>query len=298
MKHDTLEVDWRNPYHQTAGSWYKGDLHVHTVLSRDGEISENVLLRHFERKGYSFVAITDHNLISTGVHPPSNLVLFEGLEADFNYRSHTNVIHFDRERIHYHPNWNQRSLVAENAASGCLVILNHPNWGPAGHYSVEYLQHIDCYDGIEIYNVGTEDDPGSPLATDVWDRLLSSGKRVLGFANQDVHKLRHLKNCGNIVRAATGDCEEIFYALKRGNFYCYYGVEIVDIGRDRDTVRVDTKNADIIRFIGWNGRPIKEVFGKRAMLQFREDELYSYVRIECLGFDGRKSWTQPFFRCE
>jgi len=110
MRHDESEIDWRDPYHQTAGSWYKGDLHVHTVLSRDGEISEDVLLRHFEAMGYRFVAITDHNLVSTGVHPRSRLVVFEGLEVDFNYRFHTNVIHFDRERIRNKDSMNQRKL--------------------------------------------------------------------------------------------------------------------------------------------------------------------------------------------
>jgi hypothetical protein len=255
VRHDESEIDWRNPYRESAGSWLKGDLHVHTVLSRDGEISEDVLLPHFEQMDYRFVAITDHNVVSSGVHPRSRLAVFEGLEADFNYRFHTNVIH-----------------------------------------TVDYLRRANSYDGIEIYNVGTEDDPGSPLATDVWDRLLSSGKRVLGFANQDVHKLRHLKNCGNIVRATSGEREEIFSALKRGNFYCYYGVEIVEIGRERRTIRVDTKNADSIRFIGRNGRVITEVHDKGAELEFQDVELYSYIRVECLGRDGRRSWTQPFFR--
>jgi hypothetical protein len=296
VRHDESEIDWRNPYRESAGSWLKGDLHVHTVLSRDGEISEDVLLPHFEQMDYRFVAITDHNVVSSGVHPRSRLAVFEGLEADFNYRFHTNVIHFDRERIRYDSNWDHRTLVEENADSGCLVILNHPNWGPSAHYTVDYLRRANSYDGIEIYNVGTEDDPGSPLATDVWDRLLSSGKRVLGFANQDVHKLRHLKNCGNIVRATSGEREEIFSALKRGNFYCYYGVEIVEIGRERRTIRVDTKNADSIRFIGRNGRVITEVHDKGAELEFQDVELYSYIRVECLGRDGRRSWTQPFFR--
>lgn len=270
-------------------------MHLHTVSSRDRELPEDVLLLHFESTDYRFVAITDHNLVSASVHPRSNLVVFEGLEAGFNYRFHTNVIHFEKERIRYHSNWDHRTLVKKNADSGCLVILNHPKWGPSGHYSVDYLQRANYYDGIKIYNVGTEDDPGSPLATDIWDRLLSSGKRVLGFANQDVHKLSHLKGCGNFVRAATGAPNDIFRALKRGNFYYYYGVEIVELSRDSQTIRVDTRNAISIRFIGWNGRVITEVFGKSAELQLSADKLYSYVRIECLGRDGRKSWTQPFF---
>jgi hypothetical protein len=289
-------MDWRNPYRRSAGSWYKGDLHIHTVLSRDGELPEDVLLRHFEAKGYRFIAMTDHNLLSNGVHPPSRLVVFEGIEADFKYRFHTNIIHFNREKIRYHSNWDHGTLLAENADSGCLVILNHPNWGPSGHYPFEYLQRTDRYDGIEIYNVGTEDDPGSPLATDVWDRLLSSGKRVLGFANQDVHELRHVKGCGNMVRAASGEPREIFRALKQGNFYCYCGVEIAELGRERQTIRVETKDADSIRFIGRHGRVISEVYDRGAELKFRDGELYSYVRIECQGPDGRKSWTQPFFR--
>ena len=119
---------------------------------------------------------------------------------------------------------------------------------------------------------------------------------MLGFADQDVHKLRHVKGCGNLVRAASREPTSIFRALKRGNFYCFNGVEIMEMGRDGETIRISTKNANTIRFIGRNGTIIEETEGKSGEIQFKDGELYTYIRIECLGQRGDVSWTQPFFR--
>jgi hypothetical protein len=74
------------------------------------------------------------------------------------------------------------------------------------------------------------------------------------------------------------------------------GVEIAEVGRTENAIRVVTNNANTIRFIGKNGRVIEEAGGKSAEIQFKDNELYAYVRIECLGQRGDVSWTQPFFR--
>ena len=85
-------------------------------------------------------------------------------------------------------------------------------------------------------------------------------------------------------------------AWQKGDFYCHYGVEILDLGRNDHSLFVYTKNARRIRFIGCGGKLIKEISGMRAHLQFRDDQYHSYIRIECLGERGEISWSQPFFR--
>ena len=72
--------------------------------------------------------------------------------------------------------------------NGSFAIMNHPNWGPAFvHCAQEWLDVWDSYKGIEIYNGVCEFLPGSAFATDRWDQLLTSGRRVWGFANDDHH---------------------------------------------------------------------------------------------------------------
>jgi hypothetical protein len=78
------------------------------------------------------------DLVSTGVHPRSGLVVFKGLEADFNGGLYTNVVHFDRKRIRYQQYRENGIFVKENAESYCLIVLNHLNWGSTGRYTVNY----------------------------------------------------------------------------------------------------------------------------------------------------------------
>jgi hypothetical protein len=84
--------------------------------------------------------------------------------------------------------------------------------------------------------------------------------------------------------------------LKAGNFYCYYGVEIIDLGRRGRSVWVKCRDAANIRFVGKAGQTILETRGDSAEIVFLDDERYDYIRVECYGDHGRKSWTQPFFR--
>jgi len=51
-----------NPY-QEGGSWYKGNLHSHTTNS-DGDEHPTRIWSWYRKKGYNFLAITDHNVIT------------------------------------------------------------------------------------------------------------------------------------------------------------------------------------------------------------------------------------------
>jgi hypothetical protein len=156
------------------------------------------------------------------------------------------------------------------------------------------LLSLSGYDGIEIYNTVIEELDGSPLSTAKWDRLLVKGRRVLGIVNQDFHELHHARDCFNVVRTAGLLPREAISALKSGNFYCFKGVEIDEVGRDGRKLYVRTKNARLIKFIGNGGTVFKRVRGAEAEMEMTDDQ--NYVRIECLAEADEISWTQPFFR--
>jgi hypothetical protein len=187
-------------------------------------------------------------------------------------------------------------LIEKNLRNGNLVILNHPDWQIEEHYSFHDLLRLNDYSGIEIYNSKIETLEGSPLSTAKWDRLLSSGKRILGFANQDAHSAQECVDCCNVVKVRHRDPEAIFEALSCGSFYCHYGVALQDIGREGSAIFVKTRNAELIRFIGHGGRLLKEQKGRKAKISFIDDERYRYIRVECLGRGKQICWSQPFFR--
>lgn len=43
------------------GQWYKGNLHCHTTVS-DGSLTPEEVVTLYKSNGYSFLAISDHNI--------------------------------------------------------------------------------------------------------------------------------------------------------------------------------------------------------------------------------------------
>jgi hypothetical protein len=289
-------MNFNNPYENKGRFWLKGNLHTHTDISSCGRIPPYEVLKLYEKMGYDFLSLTDHRVISNPGEYGTKLILLPGIEIDFNGGRHMCVINSSGGRIIYSPKYGQQRMITENAKRGGLVVLNHPDWELKEHYPIGKLFALTNYKGIEIYNSVIERLYGSPLSTAKWDRLLAGGKKVLGFANQDSHLPGDHKDCCNVVRVRNRTPEDIFNSLKDGNFYCYYGVEILGIGRSGDTVSVETRNARLIRFIGLGGRVLKKESARKARIKFTGHPYYGYIRIECLGEGEQISWSQPFFR--
>lgn len=288
-------IDWTNPYQAKGNFWLKGNLHAHTCLS-DGQNPPEKVFGIYEKMGYHFLSVTDHRRIFDPQGYKSRLILLAGVEADFNHKGHTCIVSPQKENIVYAEGMTQQTVLTENAKNGCLSVLNHPDWEIQEHYPLEQLQQLTDYQGIEIYNSVIDRLEGSALSTAKWDRLLAAGKKVLGFANQDSHETGDYADCCNVVHVQKPSAENVLDALVTGNFYCYYGVKIDKIGRTGDRIAVETKNAKVIRFIGWGGKMLKSVRARKAQIQFAASDSYRYVRIECLGVGGEISWSQPFFR--
>ncbi|MDA1192060.1 MAG: phosphoesterase, partial [Candidatus Poribacteria bacterium] len=181
-----------------------------------------------------------------------------------------------------------------------IVVLNHPNWGRNfDHFPHTLMESLEDYHGIEIYNGVIERLQGSPVATDRWDRLLTSGKRIWGFGNDDSHAPEDVELAWNVVRVAENTPDAIMSALRHGSFYASTGVEITDIQVSNGEFKVETANAQRIRFITKFGIYRQTTNGSSATFALPNDErdaqTLSYVRAECYGEGGRSAWTQPIF---
>lgn len=139
----------------------------------------------------------------------------------------------------------------------------------------------------------------------MWDDILSSGKRLYGIAVDDAHDFKRpwdptASRPGRgwvVVRAPRLDGREIVSALERGDFYASTGVELEDVQAtsQRLTIRIREERWSKyrVRFIGKNGRLLREVTTNPASYDFTGSE--GYVRALVLESNGKRAWVQPVF---
>jgi len=130
----------------------RGNLHAHTTFS-DGIRTPAALVDEYERRGYDFLAITDHFDHDNLVHPDyedaiatleSELLIFRGIELDYPRLSqHVGRVHGDAET---------------------LYILNHPaRYKQSVDETVDRIREIRRYgwplEAIEVTDTGTKTMP-------------------------------------------------------------------------------------------------------------------------------------------
>ena len=187
-----------SPYPQ-AGSevlWLKGNIHTHSTRS-DGQIPAQEMLRRYAALGYDFLALTDHDVVSdySGLDP-CGMILLQGNEVS---GGSPHVLDIGATRLLSAYSTHQQLMNDINAGGG-FAILCHPSWeADFNHYPYEVLATLNGYLGIEIYNGGGYESEGSHLAVDKWDRLLSTGRKIWGYANDDSHKIHHIGRGWNVL---------------------------------------------------------------------------------------------------
>ncbi|REE81255.1 hypothetical protein A8990_11990 [Paenibacillus taihuensis] len=158
---------------------------------------------------------------------------------------------------------------------------------------------------IEIYNHVTEWSTASSYGGAYWDHALQNGKRVWGIAADDSHG--HYPNWripeygGGWVQVQAGELthESVIRSLKSGSFYSSSGPEVYDLRVEDDGyLKIECSPVKFIRFIThpFNGR---NAFNRDASpvtsAAFRIDGEESYIRVECVDFEGNVAWSNPVF---
>lgn len=286
-----MAVHLESPYLTNHALWLKGNLHTHTTRS-DGTAGPQEIIRLYGEKGYDFLALTDHDVLSdlNGLDP-CGMVLLAGNEVS---GGSPHVLDIGARTLIGPCNDHQELLDAIHARSG-LAVLNHPNWEENyDHYPFELMARLRGYAGIEIFNGIVLDLAGSHLAWDKWDRLLSGGKKVWGFANDDAHKLEHAGRGWNVVQVTQRSAEAILEALRGGRFYASTGVTIQNISVEGSMLHVRAADAERMAVVGEFSKRLCVADGPE--LHFDASAVGgSYIRVECMGPGGDMAWTQPFF---
>jgi hypothetical protein len=293
-----------HPYaNLTGGQWLRGNLHCHSTRS-DGTRPPQEVIDDYARRGYDFLMLSDHDLCTTpeecGVWDARGMVFLRGNEISANG---PHLLHVNADRRIEPARQRQEVLQAIHAANaeraagdpGGFAIFNHPNWhANFNHCTIEQLREWVGYAGIEIFNGVISVLDGSPYATNKWDMLLTEGRKLWGFANDDCHwGDRDIELGWNVAYARERSVAGVVEALTSGRFYASTGVTITDVEVRGMTIKVRTRDAQ--RIVALMNTAKRFAQADAAEIEVTVPDNARYVRFECWGAAERFAWTQPFF---
>ena len=300
----------------TQRSWFKGNLHTHT-LNSDGDSTPDDVVRWYREHGYNFVTLTDHNYLTS----VDGLNALHGADDQFLVMKGEEVTdRFQTKPVHLNGfaptafikppggssvlDMAQRMIDAIRGA-GAVPSVNHPNFGWA--ISADELLQLQRTRLFEVFNghptVNNLGGGGVPGLEEVWDRMLSSGKLLYGLAVDDAHYFKRPEDKTAArpgqgwvyVRSPRLESRALVEALERGDFYSSTGVELQSITATSSAltiaVKTETSSKYRIQFIGKQGRILSEATESAATYTFKRDE--SYVRAKVIESNGKLAWIQP-----
>lgn len=300
----------------SAGRWFKGNLHTHT-LNSDGDSTPEEVVRWYREHGYDFLVLTDHNFL-TGVDglnalqgAPGKFLVVRGEEVTSAVGSkpvHVNGLEVARlvepPRADTVLGMVQGMVDGIRAADG-VPSINHPNFGWA--ISADELAGVQRTKLFEVYNghpqVNNLGGGGVPGLEEVWDQVLSSGKLLYGIAVDDAHYFKRPWDAmapspghGWVYVQASGlEPRALVEALENGRFYSSTGVELQTVESSASALHVAVKATPFskyrVQFIGQAGRVLREIAAPDARYTFAGDE--RYVRAKVIESNGAVAWTQP-----
>ncbi|MDE6550241.1 MAG: CehA/McbA family metallohydrolase [Clostridia bacterium] len=177
--------------------WYKCELHCHTVHS-DGSMSADTLVDRAARRGYTAIALTDHNTVSgldsfVAAASKAGIVPIRGIEWTTFY-GHITVLGVNDV------NWREVSVAAFDdcvqraAEQGAAVNIAHPDrWGfPVGagchfEYAVGNWSNVA---GMEVYwGLRPHVSEHCARALARWRGLICGGEKISALYGYDWHKI-------------------------------------------------------------------------------------------------------------
>lgn len=205
---------------------FKANLHCHSTCS-DGRCTPEELKAAYKSRGYSILAITDHEyLLDHSDLNDENFLTITGYEISVNELSdqpnqfrrtcHLNLLAkepHNTKHVCFHPQYiwcGDKSLIPgleyigglyerdyspecvndiikTAKENGFLVSYNHPHWSL--ETNGECLRYEGMY-AMEIYNHGCYQMGISEYNAQVYDAMLRMGKRIFCVATDDNHDIR------------------------------------------------------------------------------------------------------------
>jgi predicted metal-dependent phosphoesterase TrpH len=299
-----------------AGQWFKGNTHSHTTES-DGDSPPEVVARWYKSHGYQFLVLSDHNVFTDprtlGHLVDSTFLLIPGEELTSSFEQkpvHVNGLNLpglvEAQTDSTLVGTIQKNVDAIREVQG-VPHINHPNFRWAFGY--EELRQVrndklfEIWNGHpHVHNLGGGDHDS---LEDIWDRLLTDGKRLYGIAVDDAHHFQgefapERSNPGRgwiVVRADRLDANTLVAAMEDGQFYASTGVELADVQVEPTRLTITIRQRGdfkyVTEFVGSGGRVLARTGELTASYTPRGDE--GYVRARVRDSMGYHAWVQPVF---
>jgi len=288
-----------NPY-EKMGRAFKGNLHTHSKnpVSTCGDWPAEKVVEIYRKRGYDFIAITNHSLFSDYRHlSDDSFLVMAGQEVHLNQPYQGVDFHFValglRETIGVQ--LTPQEILSKINGQEALPVLAHPHWSYA---PVDKILQLDGFNLIEVYNKSCEN-IRREYSNEEWDGLLTRLDRpIWALAVDDTHHYPEGVGAGWVVVYA-GELSEqaILDSLRRGAFYSSQGPAFEKISLSPDgLITVQFSSGFDIRFIGADGVIKKDTVGGmelKADYKIQGDE--KYIRIEISDRVGRTAWSNPIF---
>ena len=274
-----------SPYDSLPPGLYKGQLHAHTVFS-DGSGTPEGVLAAYRDLGCDWVALTDHDLVTTG--QAAGVLEVSGCERTVRPTDD----HFGHMLLYGLDAVPASSTGADNVAAARFSALAHAGWELTwGRWTVADAERAGV-SAVEVYN-GYQ---SGVLSESLWDQCLSAGVAPFCTVGDDMHNVAKADRVGASVMAWADapTSPAILDALASGTYYCTLGPRLT-ITTDAGRITVASPDACDWQFIGEGGRVLAQAHASReAGYGFAGDE--SYVRVKAVRIaDGRAAWTNPVF---
>ncbi len=297
--------------------WLKGNTHTHTTES-DGDTAPAEVAQWYKRHGYQFLVLSDHNVFTDprtiASLMDSSFLLIPGEEVTTSFQRkavHINALAVTRVIPPIRDDSTllgtiQRTVDAIRAERA-VPHINHPNflWSidSATLFRVRNDRLFEIFNGHPtVHNVGGGEWPG---LEEVWDGLLSGGKRIYGIAVDDAHHFQgefapDRANPGRgwlSVRTTSLDARALVTALDSGDFYASSGVTLSELTVSETAMQLRIAPKGDFKytttFIGQDGKvlAIDRTLTPRYVLRGNE----TYVRAKVTDSGGAAAWVQPVF---
>lgn len=288
-----------NPYAK-EGVWLRGSLHNHTTNS-DGHHPLSTVYRMYH--DYDFFAISDHDQITEHTDESTIPTLYEAIEVS-SPKAHMLLVQPPKAIMEGYTNEftidNYGQLSAMCLEGGGISVLVHPNRYYSQYWKLADMLAMNAYTGIEVIN--GDGNPEYDIAFDKWDAVLSSGRKVWGFGNDDFHAYGQERRAWNVALAAMNSHEAVLEALRSGSFYVSTGYGFDSIEVEGSTIVAKLGSSDQLdgmykyaTVIGKYGKVLHEVTGRFTELRYTCTGDEGYVRIAVYLEGGSGAFSQPLF---
>ncbi|MFA5561453.1 MAG: hypothetical protein WDA00_02285 [Eubacteriales bacterium] len=303
----------KQSYFSATGNWYKGNLHTHSTVT-DGKQTPEERVNSYQQHGYSFLALTDHNILAA--YPDlcsEDFIALAGVERNISgpetatpdhcihivgisEREHTERV---SQPLVKYPlldlEQDGQMLLDEMISDGQLCIVAHPVWS---RMTLRELSKLNGHVGIEVYNQTCDATNRTGHSDYLIDCCLREGKQVYLFATDDCHSANPEHDMFGgwiVVKADRLTQKDLLGQIKKGSFYASTGPEIYDFGIDGQTMYIECSPCEHIHFITYEcrGKSVNQSGVTSATYQVKGNE--TFVRCECVDSRGKIAYTNPVF---